>query len=330
MSIEPTPGPYDKIAYLIKLNEARDQLVLTKRLVLDWVSKLDEHAAASFMMVEPLTKSFPRKVGDETFRLVYEIHTTDKRYANLGVSLRSARVRDDLIKLAPNELKSLLAKHCGPSNAKSFASSIVTFARFNARLSALRVFGVCLEPTQKSGLVLPRWFKSLHAYGLNCRPFVEAAFDDFIALSTSLDEAIFDFNSAIGKARYRSIRCTYVLDEFDPLGPAHPSIKVITSFNPAKQKFRYNHIEDFKKTLKKKQVTKELSRSLGQLPTKAEVSEALQTVRNRPETPWITKRVIKACYLGRHTTPIFQAQENLVAVMQPWTSLRAKLQALLP
>jgi len=330
MSTEPKPGPYDKIAYLNKLNEARDQLVLTKRLVLDWVSKLDEHAAASFIMVEPLTKNFPRKVGDETFRLVYEIHTTDKRYANLGVSLRSERVRDDLIKLSPVELRTLLTKHCGVSNAKSYAASIETFSGFNARLSALRVFGVSLDQPQKSGLVLPRWFKSLQAYGQNCRPFVEAAFDEFIVLSASMDEAIFDFNSAIGKARYRSIRCNYVLDEFDPLGPADPSIKVITSFNPAKKKFRYNHIEDFKKTLKKKQVTKELTRTLGQTPTKDEVSAALLKIRNRPETPWITKRVIKACYLGRHTTPIFQAQENLVAVMQPWTSLRAKLQALLP
>lgn len=328
-SIENTTS-YEKEAYLQQLDAARRRIVSTKRQTLDWVSRLDVIAASEFINIEPMTELFPSTKGKHSYRLVYDIHTTPKRYGALGVSLRSESMRTDLSKLTVGELSQFLRPHCGVLEAKNHATAFQRFKRFNDQVAALRFLGVDFIDPVKGGALLPRWFEAIHVYGLNCRGAVEATFDQFIALSAALDEAIFEFNATMGAVRYRSIRCSYTVDDFDLLGPSNPALKVVTSIDPANRRRRYNLMADFKKSLKKKRMGQHLRRQLGRDPEKSEVAAAINALRPRKETDWITKDVIKACYLGRSINDVFEAQENLVAVMQPWTDLRAQLQALLP
>lgn len=330
MTREINPNKYEKAEYLAQLDAARNRLLATRTLILDWVNRLDEHAAAAFIKIEPLVSLFPRKLPEGSYRIVFEIHTTPKRYGALGVSLRTDTMRTDLSKVGPSGVAKVLGSHCGSVEAKSHALAFQAFDQFNERVASLRPFGVELESLSVGGPVLPRWFEALHAYGLKCRPVLAAAFDRFLELSRQLDEAMFEFNSTMGPVRYRSIRCTYTIDDFDLLGPASPSLKVVTSINPLTRRRRYNQMVDFKKALKKKRIGQKLRRELGREPDKLEVQQAIKALRPRQETAWITKDVIKACYLGRSINDVFEAQEKLVAVMQSWTALRAQLQALLP
>ncbi|MEX6780539.1 hypothetical protein [Pseudomonas aeruginosa] len=330
MTREIIPSNYEKAEYLAQLEAARNRLLATRTMTLDWVNRLDEHAASAFIQIEPLVSLFPSKLPEGCYRLVFEIHTTPKRYGVLGVSLRTESMRADLSKVGPSGVAKVLAGHCSSAEAKNHALAFQEFEQFNSRVASLRAFGVDLEPLPVGGPVLPRWFEALHAYGLKCRPVLAAAFDRFLDLSRLLDEAMFEFNSTMGPVRYRSIRCTYTLDDFDLLGPASPSLKVVTSINPHTRRRRYNQMVDFKKALKKKRIGQKLRRDLGREPDKLEVQQAIKALRPRQETAWITKDVIKACYLGRSINDVFEAQEKLVAVMQSWTALRAQLQALLP
>ncbi len=330
MTQQPTQNAFEKEAYLAQLDAARNRLIVSRRQAIDWVSRLDENAAFAFIQIEPMVSLFPRKKADNTYRIVYDIHTSPKRYGVLGVALRTDSMRIDLSKASLADVVKALTPHCNAAEAKAHAVAFQSFNKFNDRVAALRAFGVDLEPGTASGPVLPRWFELLHAYGTKCRPALEAAFDRFQSLTAELDEAMFEFNATMGPVRYRSIRCTYSIDDFDLLGPANPALKVVTSLNPATRRRRYNLIQDFKKALKKKRIGQKLRRELGRDPDKAEVQEALQALRPRAETEWITKDVIKACYLGRSINDVFEAQEKLVAAMQPWTEMRAQLQALLP
>lgn len=330
MTQQPAQSAYEKDAYLAKLDAARNRLTVSRGQIIDWVSRLDENAALAFIQIEPMISLFPRKKADSTYRIVYDIHTSPKRYGTLGIALRTESMRVDLSKASSADVAKALTPHCHAADAKSHAVAIQTFNKFNDRVAALRAFGVEFELGATSGPVLPRWFELLHEYGNKCRPALEVAFERFQALTADLDEAMFEFNATMGPVRYRSIRCTYSIDDFDLLGPSNPAIKVITSLNPATRHRRYNRIEDFKKALKKKRIGQKLRRELGRDPDKSEIQEALLALRPRAETEWITKDVIKACYLGRSINDVFEAQEKLVAAMQPWTVMRAQLQALLP
>ena len=330
MTREINQTKYEKSEYLAQLAAARNRFLATRAMILDWVNRLDEHAAAAFIQIEPLVSLFPRKRPDGNYRIVFEIHTTPKRYGVLGVSVRTETMRTDLSKVGLNGVSKVLAPHCSAAEAKQHAQAFQEFEQFNSRVASLRTFGVDLVPLPSGGPVLPRWFDALHAYGLQCSPVIAAAFERFIDLSQQLDEAMFEFNSTMGPVRYRSIRCTYTLDDFDLLGPSSPSLKVVTSINPHTRHRRYNQMVDFKKALKKKRIGQRLRRELGREPDKLEVQQAIKALRPRQETAWITKDVIKACYLGRSINDVFEAQEKLVAVMQSWTDLRAQLQALLP
>lgn len=253
-----------------------------------------------------------------------------KRYGTLGVALRTDTMRSDLAKLSAAELAAALRPISGSPACRDHAAIFQRLVRFNRRLAALKFLGVEFEIPGGGGAVLPRWFEGLAAYGLKCRPLLEEKFIEFLNLSEALDEAIFEFNSTMGKVRYRSIRCTYTLDDVDLLGPSDPALKVVTSINPVTGRRHYNRMADFEKGLKRKQIGKDLRRDLGRTPSKDEVDSALKALRPRSETDWITTKVIKACRLGRSSTQVFETQKNLVAVMQPWTLLPSQLQALLP
>lgn len=330
MSQTEKPNSFEIEAYVQQLTAARNRLTTTKHQCLDWLSRLDVIAASEFTNLEPLTNQFPIKKGGETFRVVYDIHSTAKRYGALGVSIRSERMRTDLAKLSSVELANLLRPFFGAAEAKLHAQAYIRFQRFVDQISALRFLGIEIEPVDSTGSVLPRWFDAIQSYGQRCRGPLEAAFDDFIALSADLDDAIFTFNSTMGAVRYRSIRCVYTVDDFDLLGPSSPALKVVTSIDPSTRRRRYNLMVDFKKSLKKKRIGKELRQKLGRDPDKSEIAAAVSALRPRKETEWITKDVIKACYLGRSIKEVFEAQDQLKAVMQPWSILRAQLQALLP
>jgi hypothetical protein len=321
---------FDQQAYEEQFKAARERVVKTKRQTLEWVSRLDVMAASEFIQIEPMLKLFPRTKGNHLYRLVYEIHTSPKRYGTLGVSLRTDSMRTDLSKLTLGEMTALLKPFCGQLDAKAHSISFQRFKRFNEQVAALRSFGIAINEEKLGGPVLPRWFEAIQAYGLKCSRAVENGFDQFIQQSQALDEAIFDFNSTMGAVRYRSIRCSYTVDDFDLLGPSFPALKVVTSIDPVTRRRRYNLMADFKKSLKKKRMGQKLRRQLGRDPEKSEVLAALNALRPRMETDWITKDVIKACYLGRSIKDVFEVQDNLVTAMQPWTVLRAQLQALLP
>nr|WP_192963370.1 hypothetical protein [Pseudomonas fluorescens]CEK42180.1 hypothetical protein PQBR57_0227 [Pseudomonas fluorescens SBW25] len=330
MSQTKKSGRYDADAYRQQLDAARGRLVSTGKQTLDWLSQLDESAASEFIHLEPMLNLFPHQRGSETFRLLLEIHMSPKRYGTLGVALRTETMRSDLAKLTVAELAATLRPIAGSQSCKDHATYFQRFVRFNRRLAALRFLGVEFEIPNRSGPVLPRWFEALAAYGHKCRPLLEERLAEFLNLSAALDDAMFEFNSTMGRVRYRSIRCTYTLDDVDLLGPSDPALKVVTSINPVTGSRRYNRMADFKKGLKKKQIGKDLRRDLGREPSKDEVDSALKALRPRSETDWITTKVIKACRLGRLSTEVFETQKNLVAVMQPWTALRSQLQALLP
>lgn len=321
---------YAADAYRQQLTDARARLVSTGKQLLDWLSRLDESAASEFIHLEPMFNLFPIQKRAETFRLLLELHLSAKRYGTLGISLRTDSMRTDLAKLSASKLGGVLRPFCGSQISKEHAAAFQRLIRFNKRVAALRFLGVEFEVPSGGGPVLPRWFESLEAYGLKCRPLLEERLADFVLQSGSLDDAMFEFNSMMGKVRYRSIRCTYTLDDVDPLGPSDPALKVVTSINPATNSRRYNRMADFKKALKKKQIGKDLRRDLGRDPSKEEIEQALKALRPRRETDWITTKVIKACHLGRLSTDVFETQKNLVAVMQPWNELRSQLQALLP
>ncbi|MCF5374179.1 hypothetical protein [Pseudomonas syringae] len=321
---------FDKEAYVEQLKAARLRVLDTKHNIVSWVSQLDVLAASEFIKVEPIIDLFPCLRGDSNYRLVLNIHTSPKRYAELGVALRTDSMRIDLSNLSRPQFIEAMSQPLGGEVAKTQAANFEQFRRFNKRLVGLKSFGTEFSTPTRSGPILPRWFEALHAYGQKCRRPVEAAFDEFVDLTDALNEAMFDFNATMGAVRYRSIRCSFALDDFDLLGPSKPSLKVVTSINAATRRRRYNSMSDFKKALKKTEMTKQLRRELGRDPEKSEVVAALQSLRPRQETDWITKDVIQACYLGGSINQVFEAQKNLVAVMQPWTALRAQLQALLP
>jgi len=330
MSSNAEQPPYEKEAYLAQLEAARDRVRTTKLQLLEWVKKLDEHAAAEFIHIEPMTALFPTAHAGQTYRLVYDIHTGEKRYGCLGVAIRSESMRSDLCKASQSDLTKTLQAHTGAKEAKRHAAAIQRLNRFNERVAGLRFLGADFEQPINKGAVLPRWFEALSLYGMKCAPLLEAAFHDFAELTSALDEAMFEFNSTMGKVRYRAIRCSYTVDDFDLLGPSNPALKVVVKINRTTKQRRYYMMRDFKKGLKKKRIGQQLKRELGREPEPIEVANALKALRPRKESEWITKEVIKACYFGRSIKDILKAQENLVAVMQPWTSLRSQLQALLP
>jgi hypothetical protein len=321
---------FDQALYRDRFDSARERLAKTKGLAINWVSQLEVMAASEFIKIEPILELFPRAKGGEQYRLVMDIHTTAKRYGSLGISLRSESMRTDLSKLSLGKTTELLKPFFGVSDARSFGQSLQSMKRFNEQVAALSFLQVSFPTQTSKGPVLPRWIEAINLYGKRCCGPLESAFDQFVQLSKSLDDAIFEFNSTMGPVRYRSIRCSYTIDDFDPLGPSSPALKVVTSINPATRSRRYNLMRDFKKSLKKKRIGQKLRRQLGRAPDKSEVASALAALRPRMETEWITKDVIKACYLGRSIKDVFEAQENLEAAMQPWTVLRAQLQALLP
>lgn len=330
MSQSTTSVTYAAEAYRQQLSDARSRLVSTGKQLLDWLSRLDESAASEFIHLEPMINLFPCQKRDDTYRLLLELHLSAKRYGTLGISLRTDNMRTDLANLTASELGGLLRPFCGADFSKEHAVAFQRLVRFNQRVAGLRFLGIEFDAPAGGGPVLPRWFEALANYGTKCRPALEARLNDFIRESASLDEAMFEFNSMMGKVRYRSIRCTYTLDDVDPLGPSDPALKVVTSINPTTHKRRYNRMADFKKTLKKKQIGKDLRRALGRDASKAEIEGALKALRPRRESDWITTKVIKACHLGRLSTEVFETQKTLVAVMQPWNALRSQLQALLP
>lgn len=325
-----TPARYTADAYMQQLSAARARLVSTGKLLLDWLSRLDESAASEFIHLEPMINLFPVQKRGDTFRLLLELHQSAKRYGTLGISLRTESMRTDLSNLTVSELVGELRPFCGAQLAKEHAAAFQRLVRFNSRIAALRFLGVEFEVPSGGGPVLPRWFEAVEAYGIKCRPLLQERLTDFLSMSGSLDDAMFEFNSMMGRVRYRSIRCTYSLDDVDPLGPSDPALKVVTSINPATNSRRYNRMVDFKKVLKKKQIGKDLRRELGRDPSKEEIELALKALRPRSESDWITTKVIKACHLGRLSKEVFESQKNLVAVMQPWNALRSQLQALLP
>lgn len=330
MSSIAVASAFDKDEYLSRLAASRARVRETELQLKDWLRLLKDHATSIVIGLEPLLYSFPQQQGDERLRLVYDIHVTDKRYGTLGIALKSASSRTDLCNAGPGELMPILQSTVDSSKVKQIADAFKAFKRFNARVAALKGFGISFPQAEDKGPVLHRWLGALGTYGEQCIPGVAKAFDDYEALSQALDEAMFSFNATMGRIRYRAIRCTYKVDDFDPLGPSCPALKVVVHNNRATKHRRYNEMADFKKTLKRKRIAQELKRGLGRDPEKSEVDDALSALRPRKESEWITKEVIKACYFGRSMNQIFEAQENLVAVMQPWTRARNQLQALLP
>ncbi|MFL1449122.1 hypothetical protein ACI77O_12075 [Pseudomonas tritici] len=330
MSSKQKPIGYEKDAYVSQLTASRERLAKTQMQILDWVKRLGEIAASEFLNLEAVTTLFPRAVGIDTYRLVFDIHETPKRYGSLGISLRTERMRTDLFKSSGSELSKILKMHAGALDAMALSSAVIRFRRFNEQLASLRFLGVAFEQPVLKGAVLPRWIEAVRLYGERCHGPLSMAFDTFNQQTATLDEAMYDFNSTVGRIRYRAIRCSYTVDDDDLLGPADPALKVVASMPPVSKQFRYYPMADFKRVLKKQRIKQQMHKQLDRVPTKAEVLAALQALRPRKETDWITKDVIKACYLGRKINDIFEAQENLVAVMQPWVSMRTHLQALLP
>lgn len=320
---------FDKDAYLERLASARDRMRSTMLETLDWVSRLDVHAASSFSHVEPMLKLFPAYHEAEYCRISFDIHTATSRYGALGLSLKSPRMRSDFSRLTPGELAKLLKNFCSPNEAKAHAESYRQFQRFVERVCALKFLGVEFVPLGRGSPVVLRWFESIEQYGKKCRPILEQKFNLFLELTAQLDQAIFDFNAAMGAVRFRAIRCSYTVDEFDLLGPRDPEIKIVTYIHPVTKARRYNSIRDFKTDLRRRRYRKALTTSLGRPPEKQELQAAMAKERQKKPSPLITKEVVKACYMGRHAKAVFEAQENLVAAMQPWASLRAHLQALL-
>lgn len=323
------PGAFDKDAYLSLLTSSRNRVHATRKQIVAWAEHLDEVAAAEVMLIEPHTSIFPLHAHDSSTRLAYEVLRTPKRYGMLSLSLRSEAMRCDLGKLSEQELEKTISRSLGRSKSKGLARALVRFQSFNDRVAALRFLGVDIKYPVQSGAVLPRWIDTMGQYGRECAPRLNDAFEEFFELSAVLNDTMFDFNTLMRPVRYRSIKCTFDVDEFDPLGPSNPQFKVVTSITPDGRR-RYNTMEDFKKLLKKKRMVRTLSKRTGGEVDNDAVLTALRALKPRSETPWITNHVIKACYAGRGSKEILATQEEVVAAMQPWAALRSHLQALLP
>lgn len=253
---------FEKEAYVLLLDAARRRRAATQKQTLEWVSALGSLAESEFINIEPMRELFPHSKGRDTFRLVYDIHQTAKRYGTLGVSLRTDRMRIDLMKVSSAELSKLLKPHCNAQDVKAHVQSFMRFRRFNEQVAALGFLGIKFEQPVAKGSVLPRWFSALGVYGHKCRSALEAVFEEFSTQSALLDEAMFEFNGTMGPARYRSIRCSYTVDEYDLLGPSDPALKVVVNIHPVTKQRRYNLMADFKKALKKKRFAQQLRRKL--------------------------------------------------------------------
>lgn len=329
MPKQPLNSAFDKDAYLERLAASKSQMRATLLQLLEWVDRLDVHAASSFTAIEPLVDLFPTHCRSQYFRIGYDIHTSAKRYGALGVSIKSSSMRGDLSRMSPAEIAHLLKRFCAADEARAHTKTFSQFNRFLERVAALRFLDVDFVPLGQGGAVLPRWFESIEQYGKNCRPALEASVNRFLDLTSQLDQAMFDFNAAMGPVRFRAIRCSYTIDDFELLGPSNPEIKVVTYTHPLTKQRRYSSVRDFKADLRRRRVRKALTAALGRPPEPMELQAGLEKERNKKPGPYITKEVIKACYMGRHAKIILEAQDNLVAVMQPWAVLRAQLQALL-
>lgn len=328
MSEATTASKYDKTIYIERLAASKGRAVATMGELLSWVNKLDAEAAEHIVDLEPFLDIFPVTRKSEYVRTVFDIHTSPQRYGALGISLKSQGMRKDLSTLSKAELFETFRRYCSADEAKKHALSYLAFQALMDRISALKFLGVDFPKTTTGGAVLPRWFDAVRDYGQLCSKPLEEAFKRFIELGNELDELISDFNSFAGPIRYRAIRCSYTLDESDPLGPSNPELKVsITKAQTVRR--RYNLMPEFKRQLRRARVRDQLEYELGRAPDKAEIDAGMSKLRNRKPTPWLTNEVIKACYLGRRSKDLLETQSKLVAVMEPWSDLRMKLQALL-
>lgn len=302
---------------------------MAKISVLDWLAHLDVHAAHALTLIEPTLSLFPCERNGIYHRIQARINLNTRRYASLHLAVRKDTKHMDLLTTDPRQVQSFFSDMTSVADASAHALAIDEFARFNRRIEALSMAAQVMEVSKDIRKVIPAWLDSLQDYGLKCRQPISDAFDRYIELSNELDDAMFNFNTAVGRVRFRAMRCTYTLDDNDPLGPSDPQIKVITSIDRSTGRRRYNRMQDFKGQLRKRRVVKSLTADLGHKPTESEIKAALKKQRNRKPNEWVTKDVIKACYLGRKSTDIFEAQAHLADVMEPWSELRLKLQALL-
>ena len=103
MSQSNTPATYTADAYVQQLSDARARLVTTGKQLLDWLSGLDEAGASEFIHLEPMRSLFPASKRSITYRLLLELHLSEKRYGTLGVSLRTDSMRTDLASLTVSE-----------------------------------------------------------------------------------------------------------------------------------------------------------------------------------------------------------------------------------
>lgn len=329
MKKESKIATYDKAKYVERIAVSKSRIRSTKDRLIEWSSKLDIIAAERLVHLEPMMAAFPVNQGQDYTRLVCDIHISAKRYGTLGISIKSQTGRKDLGSLNLQGLTDELSLYCRKQDARRYAADFQLFNSLMLRIGGLAFMSVPFGPAATKGPVISRWLDAVKEYGDKCSFKLEDEFKLYLDLCEELEEAMFDFNASAGSIRYRNVRCSYVLDDEDPLGPSNPEIKVVASINPRTRSIRYNRLTDFKKKLTRNRVGKLLSQEIGCKPSKKQLDEAMASRRKRNHTPWMTKEVIKACYLGRKAKDIFEAQNNLIAVMQSWQIQRDKLQALL-
>lgn len=327
---EPTAKTdYDADAYLERFAIARRRLVMTRESTAQWAKNLDVEAAKVLAHLEPFFELFPCQVGADYTRVVTKFQKNSKRYGVMQLSLRIGSKSHDLMECSGKELTRLLQSVPDIGETEHHSAALKAFTNLNRRINGLTFLGVNFPEPEKGKRRLYSWLQSLSEYGPACVEPLNQAFNSFIELSDDLDQAMFDFNVAVGRMRYRTLRCTYTLDDSDPLGPSNPSIKVVTSIHPVTGKRRYNYLTDFKEQLRKKRIKRELEKQLERAATKEELKASLLKQRDRRPHEWVTKEVIKACYLGGKSGEVFKAQSQLARVMADWNQQRSQLQALL-
>lgn len=320
---------YDKVEYANRFATVRANVAVTRDRVNMWLKNLELECAGAVTRLAPLLSLFPQTIAGEYSRISFEIHSSNKRYGTLGIVIKTNSKRTDLGCLDRSGVKPALKAFCKERELRLIAPAVADFNELMNRVSGLR--SICEEQFVRGeqGTVLTRWYEGIGAYGERCTQAVNEAFEIYEALSNDLEEAVFAFNHAAGRMRYRTVRCVFEVEDNDPLGPANPSFKVVTSINPRTRAIRYNHLVDFKNKLRSDRIKKALELSLDRAPTADEIKVALQRNGNRRPCKTLTTDVIKACHLGRRAKELYQAQDHLLAVMKDWSDLRSKLQALL-
>ena len=170
-----------------------------------------------------------------------------------------------------------------------------------------------------------QWTNSVGTFWEELVSITKQNIERYLALDDQANEIAFEFNFDRQPIRYRTIVMRPQVRTTDRMGPGFPQFRVVTNIDRKTGKRQTKAIQDYKRDLILKAVARELTRTLGREPERAEVVAERAKARKRACSIWITEELLAHCKLGKHTTKINRLQKRLEDIHAEWCALREKL-----